>query len=215
MFHQVTDDKDSWVDENCAISKKGFEEFISALYDGGAVFGTVDKLAEMGDVSEVFLTFDDVFSDAAVYAMPYLVEKQIPFCVFVTENYVGRDGYVTEEQMKGLLEEPLCMVGFHTKNHIRMRGSMKGNIRNEVSCRSFVEKYHFQPTMFAYPYGSVYACNFCSMMEVKRQGYRYGFSTVAIPVTRWVLKYARYFVPRININESNYRSHSGRRIGRG
>lgn len=207
VFHQVTDDKVSWADANCSISKKGFEELISALCDGGVVFGSMDELAEAGYDSKVFLTFDDIFGDAVVNAMPYLVERQIPFCIFVTENYVGQEGYVTEEQLKALLEEPLCTVGYHTKKHIMMRGSSREDIRNEISCHSFVEKYHFQPVVFAYPFGSAYACNFYSMEEAKRQGYRYGFSTIAVPVTRWAVKYAKYFMPRININESNYRKY--------
>lgn len=204
LFHQVNDDTDMWKDADCAISKKGFEEFIFGLCDEDVEFGFIDELMGTGYVSKVFLTFDDIYNDTVEYAMPILKEKGIPFCVFISDCYIGRDGYISEEQLAGLAREPLCTIGYHTKSHGIMRHMPEKEVMDEVKPDSLEAIIGRKINCFAYPYGSFYAVSKRNVRTVKEAGYGLAFSTVRMVMDDEIRRKYDGFLPRINVNESNY-----------
>ena len=55
--------------------------------------------------------------------------------------------------------------------------------------------------MFAYPYGSYYACGYANK-HLAGKVYKYAFGTVACPITKpSFLK--KYYLPRINVDKDN------------
>jgi len=205
MFHQVNDDKNKWIDSGVCIRKKGFVEFIDRLSANKSLFLSVAELNAHVDRKSVFLTFDDVFEDAVENAFPYLVERGIPFCVFISDSNIDRKDFIATEQIKQLVKEPLCTIGYHTKSHRLMRFLSKEQIVSELDCRSLENVIDRKIDYFAFPYGSVYACSKESIDVAKKMSYRYVFSTISIPCTSsWIIN-RPFFLPRINVNERNYK----------
>lgn len=204
MFHQVNDDTGKWKDVSCAISKRGFEEFVSTLCDRGSVFGTIDELMEQGYTSKIFLTFDDIYIDVIESALPILRGRDIPFCVFISDCYIGQNGYISEKQLLELANDPLCTIGYHTKHHKFLRYMSSTEIMDEVKSDSLEEKIRKKINYFAYPYGSFYAVSKKNVRVVREAGYKLAFSTLRLEIDDEIKRKFAGFLPRININEKNY-----------
>jgi Predicted xylanase/chitin deacetylase len=204
LFHQITDNIDDWIDTDCAISRRGFREFITALCNNGAVFGTIDELTKTEYGSKIFLTFDDIYSDVVEYALPILKEKSIPFCVFISDCYIGQNKYISEEQLAGLIKEKLCTIGYHTKFHKILRYMTEEEVINEVEPTSLENIIGKKIKHFAYPYGSLYAVSEQNIITVKSIGYKSIFSTMRLEIDDEIKRKYDGFLPRININEGNY-----------
>lgn len=202
MFHQVNDDRTVWDDCNVCISEQGFKCFIDKLIQAKNQFYPLEhlKISREG----IYITFDDIFSDACENAIPYLIEKEIPFCVFVTSSYIGKGNFVTEKQIEWLKREPLCTIGYHAKNHLMMRRLNSKDIDNEIDSEVLERMIGRKCKVFAFPYGSLWACTKASVQKVAGKQYSMAFSTVSVPCTDhwWISQ--RFFLPRININEANY-----------
>lgn len=209
MFHQVNDDMDKWEDISCAISKRGFEEFISTLYDRGSVFATVDELMQPGYTSKIFLTFDDIYVDVIENVLPILKERDIPFCVFVSDCYIGQAGYVSEKQLLELANDSLCTIGYHTKHHKFLRYMSSTEIIDEVKADSLEDIIKKKIDYFAYPYGSFYAVSKKNVRVVREAGYKLAFSTLRLEIDDEIKRKFAGFLPRININEKNYIRYIG------
>lgn len=205
MLHQVNDNKKEWKDHGVSITKSGFETFIETLQAKGCNFLSVDELSiDNAKSNNVIITFDDIFQDAIDNAIPFLVERSIPFCVFVSENYIGSEDFLSEESLKAITNEPLCTIGYHTKNHRLMRSLTEMEVCEEIDCKEFEQLVNRSVPFFAFPYGSVYACTIKSIKKAKSR-YKYVFSTLSIPCPKWWLKKIPFFIPRINICEANYK----------
>lgn len=208
MFHQVNDKKAEWKDPGVCITESAFKGFIEALEKKSYNFISVDELSaettyESG--KKIALTFDDIFQDAYRNAFPILNKKRIPYCVFITENYVDKPGYITSDELKELAQQPLCTIGYHTKNHKLMRDLRPEEIQDEIDCRHFENKIGRSVQVFAFPYGSVYACSRKSIQMANAYGYLLVFSTIRASCTqKWIKKRFR-FIPRINVCENNFR----------
>lgn len=208
MFHQVSNDIKEWKDSGVCITESGFLHLIEELEKKSYEFISVDKLNEIqdnGDKRAVLLTFDDIFQDAYKNAFPILIKKGIPFCVFIAENYIDQQGYITSDEAAQLARQPLCTIGYHTKSHSIMRKLTDRDIEDELDCRSFESRIGQPVEVFAFPYGSVYACSYKSIRMANRCKYSLVFSTIKAPCTIKWMKKRQKFIPRININENNFR----------
>lgn len=205
MFHQVNDDQTKWENKGVSITKTGFIQFIDGLIEKKCSFLSVNDLSEDNAISSnVIITFDDIYQDAVDNAIPFLVEKSIPFCVFITENFVDKEGFITNESLTRLMAEPLCTIGFHTKNHNLMRYLKYNKFIYETDCEEFEKRILREVPFFAFPYGSLYACNLKSILSVRAK-YKYSFSTISIPCSKWLIKRIPFFLPRINVCEASYK----------
>lgn len=91
--------------------------------------GALDAL-EAGDDSPRFvLTFDDGFADVHEHAFPLLESRALPFTIYLTTAYVGRElrwegstaqstGHALSwRQLSELASSALCTIGNHTHTH--------------------------------------------------------------------------------------------------
>jgi peptidoglycan/xylan/chitin deacetylase (PgdA/CDA1 family) len=204
----VNNDVGKWNDNNCCITADGFLKFVHELKIRKCNIFSVDDLnQEMVKAKQgVVITFDDVFEDAYLYAFPILIKYNIPFCIFVSENIVDKEGYITSSELAMLAKEPLCTIGYHTKNHLLMRYLTPKEIEYESDCSSLIQKINKDIKYFAFPYGSVYACSKRNIDIVKKKNYNFSFSTIAVPCTMSSIKKHKAFLPRINVNEVNYKT---------
>lgn len=148
----------------------------------------------------VAFTVDDVRESFYLHGYPLFVRSGVPFTLFVCVGLLGTPGYITEAQLHEMSSDPLCTVGSHGMDHTFYR-LMRRDRRVEFlrgSRRRLEEICGREVTMFAFPYGSLYACGLRGKRCVRRF-YRYGFGTVASPVTSPRL-FGRSYLPRIDIS---------------
>ena len=108
------------------------------------------------------LTVDDGYQSFLSGAMPLLRRFGYPATLFVSTGSVGRDGFLSWEELKGLTREGI-EIGSHSASHIYMVERMSEEttsqwltrVRNDLMAaqNTFREKLGRSPRLFSYPYG--------------------------------------------------------------
>lgn len=145
------------------------------------------------------ITIDDVPMSFYNNAFPLLKAYGYPFTIFVSVSLIDKPGYITTAQLKEISEYPLCTVGSHGVNHtffaeLNTQEAIDDLKKSKDELEFLVKK---NVALYAFPYGSYYACGFRNKNIVSRL-YKYGFGTVECPITVPLL-FKRYFLPRINV----------------
>ena len=194
MFHSVGDPRHDF-----NISVDSFERFLSTLKRDKVV-----RLEEW-ERKDVFacLTFDDVADSFYYNAFPLLKKYRIPFTIFVSCSLLDTEGFITTDMLKEIAECELSTIGSHGWTHSFYADLSKDKAIVDLSSskKKLEEITNRAIEVYAFPYGSVYACG---MNNKKQAGvvYRYGFGTIASPITKPSLL-PNYFLPRIKVGEDN------------
>ena len=77
-------------------------------------------------------------------------------------------------------------------------------MQDEITYGDFYEDNLQDKKIFAFPYGSIYACTKESILFVQKSGYDMSFSTIAARCNRKWFEKNKWFLPRINVNEKNF-----------
>lgn len=146
------------------------------------------------------LTIDDVPENFYHNAFPLLKEYGIPFTLFVNVSLLDKEGFITKKQLLEMSQCDLCTVGSHGVNHGEYALLKKGDaLRDLKESKRVLEQLIGKPVeMYAFPYGSYYACGYANKY-LAGDVYKYAFSTIACPITKPLLL-KRFFLPRINVN---------------
>jgi peptidoglycan/xylan/chitin deacetylase (PgdA/CDA1 family) len=100
----------------------------------------------------VSLTFDD--GDADNYIVrDVLRENNLHATFYVVSGFTGTDGFMTEEQLRGLYADG-NEIGGHTLSHTKLSEVRGADLKEEI-CQDRLNllAYGFEVTSFAYPYG--------------------------------------------------------------
>lgn len=198
MLHDVYAAGEQPREPEIAISAGNF----AALLDGLEKRGRLVPLRDYDDVLRMeagcaALTFDDMFRSAYLNAVPLLRERGIPYTVFAAAGLIGRPGYITEDDLTDLAADPLCALGAHSVTH-RMFRFCPELLRKEAEQSGKA----LGARLFAYPYGSIYACSRRNRRDVEESGlYACAFSTLNAELTEEAKK-MRFFLPRVNVNDT-------------
>lgn len=146
------------------------------------------------------LTIDDVPEGFYIYAFPILKKYNIPFTIFVSLSLLNTPGYITMEQLIEMSNSNLCSVGSHGVRHVEYYKLTRNEISKDLkeSKMKLSDLIKKPVELFAYPYGSYYACGLKNRKQVL-EVYKYGFGTVKCPITA-PLVLPKYFLPRINVD---------------
>lgn len=204
MFHKICDERDEY-----SINKKEFERFIDYIVDKYNVV-TIEEFVERKNKNDVVITFDDVYESAYQEMFDFLINKKIPFYIFVCNSLMKKDGYVSEISLKEINNYNLCYVGSHYYEHIILRGINNDEFRSLLmKSKSQIEGicYTKKINYFAFPYGSFYAVP-KDKIYISSNFYSYIFTTLN---TNYFGEHVlnnkgkiSYIIPRININYKNY-----------
>lgn len=201
MYHHVTNDFLD-ISESCKCRVDRFEEIILQFKKEGYRFVSVDRLLEIlkNRLPERFIviTFDDANEDMFLNAYPILKLLKIPFIVYVTIDFINKEGFINDEQLEILNNEPLCTIGSHTISHPMLRYSK--NAFNEISqSKQILEQKLGKPVLhFAYPYGKFSAVSIKNMRMVKKAGYKSAMGTIESKLTTCFRK-CIWYLPRVVI----------------
>ncbi|MGO5023959.1 polysaccharide deacetylase family protein [Lawsonibacter sp. LCP25S3_G6] len=204
MFHDIYATRSTPPEPGIALSASNFEQLLDQIEKTRRVatihhFSDVERLT----AGDVVLTFDDMFDSAYENAVPLLRERKIPYVAFVATGLVGEPGYLTREALADLQKDPLCTVGAHSVHHQLFR------FQPETVIKEVQESVQaLGADLFAFPYGSIYACSSKNQLEVSRSGcVSCAFSTLDAPLSKRALQ-NRFFLPRRNMNDTRFEAGS-------
>ena len=104
---------------------------------------------------KILITIDDAFSSFYEVAWPYLKKEEIPFILFVSTKFVGKNGYMTWSQIKKLEKESIVSIGNHSHAHSYLVDIKNKDFLNDIDTASsiFNERLGYNPIFFSYPFG--------------------------------------------------------------
>lgn len=193
MLHEISDN----IGEFC-ISVKELDQFLSSL-DFNKVINLLEWERNSGFIA---ITIDDVPENFYLKGYPLFVKYGIPFTIFVNISLLDKPGFLTTNQLKELSRCELCTIGSHGTLHEFYRGfSKEEKLRFLEDSQKKLSKICNSPIdLFAFPYGSVYACGLKDKKLVSRF-YKYGFGTITSNITSpCILNY--FFLPRKNLSRN-------------
>lgn len=206
MFHQVLD-KQTLKFDNLSITYKSFDTLIQSSINEGCNFISIRDIENENHLNSksIALTFDDGFVCIYNFLAPYLIDKCIPFAIFIVTDLINKPRYLNYDQLKALSRSTLCTLGAHSVSHPLLRKLNAEDSKSEIvdSKKILNNLFSVDIDYFAYPYGSVYAVSYRDIINVKEAGYKLAFSSVNGCLSTKSCK-RKWFLPRINVNELNY-----------
>ena len=145
---------------------------------------------------KILITIDDAFSSFYETAWPYLKKENIPFILFVSTETVGKNGYMTWDQIRELEKEAIAYIGNHSHSHNYLVDLKNDDFMNDIDTSSsiFKEKLGYNPIFFSYPFGE-----YSSLIKEyisKNFKFSFGQHSGVIDINK-----DRYELPRFPINE--------------
>ena len=145
---------------------------------------------------KILITIDDAFSSFYEFAWPYLKKEKIPFILFVSTEAVGKNGYMTWDQIRELEKETIAYIGNHSHSHDYLVDLKNNEFILDINSSSliFKEKLGYNPIFFSYPFGE-----YSSLIKEyisKNFKFSFGQHSGVIDINK-----DRYELPRFPINE--------------
>jgi len=145
----------------------------------------------------ILLTIDDAFTSFYEEAWPILKEKKIPFILFVSTEPVGRNGYMTWQQIKEIEKENFVVIGHHSHSHEYLVDKSEDYFIKDIEKSNliFQERLGYIPKLFSYPFGeySEYMRKYIS----SNFDYAFGQHSGVIDLNK-----DKFQLPRFPINEN-------------
>lgn len=151
--------------------------------------------------SKYIITFDDAYRSVYDNAKPILDKYNINYYMFICNEYIDKDDYLTKDMIISLAEDDKCSIGSHLYKHVLAR---------ELSDKE-LEKYLYKSKKelediinkdikdFAFPYGSFYAVS-NKNINIAKKYFDNIYLTVPIDY-----KENTSFIPRYNMNDKSYK----------
>ena len=104
---------------------------------------------------KILITIDDGFKSFYIEAWPYLKKNKIPFILFVSTEPVGKNGYMTWNEIKEIENSKYGYIGHHSHTHEYLIDMSNSEFINDIekSTKIFKEKLGYVPPIFSYPFG--------------------------------------------------------------
>ncbi len=163
MYHYVdkTDRIFNLMQRRMTITPKNFEmqlrEFVEEGYSTYFVRDIPDILTGKLTKKEksVVLTFDDGYDDVYAEAFPLLNKYHVKATIYIMYNYIGKKDYLTDKQLRTMLESGLIEIGSHTLDHVALKNASRSVLHNQIvlSKKKLEDAYSIKVETFAYPYG--------------------------------------------------------------
>jgi peptidoglycan/xylan/chitin deacetylase (PgdA/CDA1 family) len=185
FYHYVENvaDKRDTIRQSLNIPPHIFEAQIKTLTDAGFTFLTAEDLANILDgikalpEKPVLITFDDGHWDLATDIMPILAKYKAHATAYIISGFIGRSDFLSEAQLKQVIQSGLVEIGAHTVHHIALAKNIQSTVIQEITeSKQILQKnYGVRVVSFAYPDGSF---DNQAIAAVTAAGYRTAVSTL-------------------------------------
>ncbi len=163
VYHYVeyVKDRKDTIRKSLSTAPHVLESQIKTLIADGYTFITFKKLDQYFDGREkipeksIILTFDDGYEDFYTDVFPILRKYNVPAVQYVISGFIDKPNYMTDKQLKEVIESGLVEIGAHTVDHRNLKYLSDKDAQWEISQskKDLQEKYHILVDAFAYPYG--------------------------------------------------------------
>ena len=104
---------------------------------------------------KILITIDDGFKSFYNNAWPYLKKNKIPFILFVSTEPVGKNGYMTWDEIIEIDKSEFGYIGHHSHSHDYLIDKSEEEFINDIELASkiFKNKLGYVPEIFSYPFG--------------------------------------------------------------
>ena len=195
MMHKVSDDGDIY-----AISREHFSEFLNALCEKKKIVD-LETLIREKNPGNVVISFDDVYESVYENAFPLLKKKGVPYYLFVCNEYLNKEGYLSSAMLKEMLKDSKAILASHRCRHELSRFMEEAALIRDLgqSKKQLEEEFKTPVRDIAFPFGSVYACS-SSNIRTAANLFDHVLMTYPLPYN----EEDGNTLPRININDANY-----------
>ena len=196
MYHRF--DENKYPSTNIQMSV--FKEQIQIIKNSNYKFYNPDEFKKNFHIpkneKKILITIDDAFSSFYKHAWPYLKKEKIPFILFVSTEAVGKNGYMSWQQIKELEKNPNAFIGNHSHSHDYLVDFKKEKFIKdiEIASTTFKKKLGYNPIFFSYPFGEY--SKFIKEYIAKNFKFSFGQHSGVIDVNK-----DPYELPRFPINE--------------
>ena len=155
MYHRFNESK--YPSTN--IQMDVFKEHIRFIKESQIDFYSPKEFEENFDhpkkEKKILLTVDDAFLSFYNEAWPFLKENKIPFILFVSTEPVGKNGYMTWDQIKEIEATDFGFIGHHSHTHEYLIDKSNEEFILDIKKANqiFLDKLGYVPTLFSYPFG--------------------------------------------------------------
>jgi len=177
-----------------------FKEQIKIIESSNAIFidpNNLDKeISAIHKTKSILLTIDDGFSSFYKNAWPYLKNKKIPFILFISTREIGKNGYMTWDQIREVQNSKIGIIGNHSHTHDYLvdLSNKKINYDIDQSIKIFKKELGYNPNYFSYPFGE-YSLDFINIIK---QNFNFAFGQHSGVID---LSKDNFQLPRFPINE--------------
>ena len=196
MYHRF--DEERYPSTN--INMDVFKEQIKIIRDSNYNFYNPKELekefSKEKKEKKILITIDDGFTSFYNVAWPYFKKEKIPFILFISTKDVGKNGYMTWEQIKEVEKETYSFIGNHSHTHDYLVDFKKEDFISDIDTASkiFIKKLGYNPIFFSYPFGEY--SKFIKEYISKNFKFSFGQHSGVIDINK-----DKHELPRFPINE--------------
>jgi peptidoglycan/xylan/chitin deacetylase (PgdA/CDA1 family) len=145
-----------------AIRPDTFEGHLQSLQDNNYKTYFVKEIPNLlsgkikYDPHIVVLTFDDGYEDFYFNVLPLLQKYKMKATLYIINDYVGRNGFLNQDEIKEIIKSGLVEIGAHTLDHRYLTALTSEKIKQQIfESKSRLESdYGIKVESFAYPFGA-------------------------------------------------------------
>lgn len=200
MYHFILDDYGNYPDVENFLKPETLEEQIKYIVDNGYETVFVNEIEKLYKYKKpVMLTFDDCFVYFYNNAFPLVKKYNVKVTLNLIYDYINGENYLTNEQIKEMLDSGLVSVESHTLTHKELTTLSDEEERKEIleSKENFEKDYGIELSTICYPVGD-YDQN---TINVAKEKYKYGLAMTG-GVYYSNVHTDLYKIPRIYANRS-------------
>ena len=137
-----------------SIDPKVFECHLKYLKDNYKLNPILKKnFIDIKDNS-ISISIDDGYKDNLL-AVEILEKYEIPYTIFVTTSFIGKENYLSVDDICNINDSELCTIGSHTVNHISLKHLRTSEVEYELGkSKDILEDILGEAvSSFSYPYG--------------------------------------------------------------
>ena len=155
MYHRFNENK--YPSTN--IQMDIFEKHINIIQSENLEFESIENFGlnftKNKEKKKILITIDDAFSSFYNNAWPFLKKNRIPFILFVSTEPIGKNGYMSWNQIKEIEKSEFGYIGNHSHSHEYLINYEFEDFKKDInkSIEIFKENLGYNPIYFSYPFG--------------------------------------------------------------
>ncbi len=196
MYHRFNENKYPSTNIRMEIFKQQIQMIKDLNYEFYDPKLFVENFNKPKNKKKILITIDDGFKSFYLEAWPFLKKNKIPFILFISTEPVGKNGYMSWDEIKEIEESEIGNIGHHSHTHEYLIDMSNSEFINDIesATKIFKEKLSYNPEIFSYPFGEY--SKFMKDYISKNFKVAFGQHSGVIDINK-----NKYELPRFPINE--------------